>query len=107
MADQTMSDLERRIRFAAVKQAQDQLEKSIVMAVQAHKIRHSGGWASTSLPTAKVLEAARELIKEHAEHIGNHAVAEFHAAYSKLIVEYPDLVAQAQEEAVEEHINNG
>ncbi|UTC30049.1 hypothetical protein MAINES_00100 [Brevundimonas phage vB_BpoS-MaInes] len=107
MADQTMSDLEKRIRTNAVKQADQQLTRSIQSAVQAIKIRRDGAFASSSLPTHDVQKAAQELLNTHAKEIGNHAVAEFHESYSKLIQEYPELIAQAQEEAVQEHINNG
>ncbi|UTC30022.1 hypothetical protein STASHLEY_00880 [Brevundimonas phage vB_BpoS-StAshley] len=107
MTDQVMSELEKRIRQNAVRDARSNLFKSLNLAATSIKALNTNATYPYTLSAGLLNTAAEELIENNAVQIGNYAVHQFHESYSKLIQEYPELIAQAQEEAVQEYIDNG
>lgn len=111
MTDQSMSMLEQRIREKAVRDVMDNVTKSINLTLQSVRKLNPGATMSTTLAQgvefSEVVAKVRTLVESNAQGIGDLAVKEFHEAYAKLIVEFPDLIEQVKEEAFVEGQQHG
>lgn len=107
MTDQVMSELEKRIRQNAVRDARSNLFKSLNLAATSIKALNTNATHPYSLSAGLLNAAAEELIDNNAVQIGNYAVHQFHETYAKLIVEFPDLIEQVKEEAFVEGQQHG